>query len=482
VATQTIQPDRARAEIASLDEETLQGFSASVRGETLRPGDVGYDDARRVWNGMIDRRPGLIVRCAGAADVIDAVNFAREHDLVLAVRGGGHNVAGTAVCDGGLVIDLSPMRGVHVDAPARTLRAGAGALWGDVDRETQAFGLATAGGVVSTTGIAGLTLGGGLGWLRRKHGLSCDNLLSVDIVTADGRLLTASETENADLFWGIRGGGGNFGVVTSFEYRLHPVGPMVYLCAPMYPADQPEVARAALRAWRDFSAEAPDEISCEAIIWTVPPAPDFPEAVHGKPVVVLAAVATGPLDEGERILRPLREIGTPVADLSGPIPYTALQAAFDAEFPKGELQYYWKSLYLDGLGDDLIDLLLARGQERPSPQTLLGIWQLGGAMSRVPADATAFGRRDAPFLLSIDSTWADPAETERNVAWSREVWSEMHAFSSGGVYLNFPGLGEEREALVKAAYGANYARLAELKERYDPTNLFRINQNIAPRE
>ena len=480
MVTEMKDGDRSGADVASVEQEALQAFRGGLRGETLAGADPGYDAARQVWNGMIDRRPGLIVRCSGVADVIDAVNFARDHGLLVSVRGGGHNVAGTAVCDGGLMIDLAPLDWVRVDPEARTARAGGGATWGAVDRETQAFGLATAGGVVSTTGIAGLTLGGGLGWLRRKHGLSCDNLLSVDVVTADGRHRTASESENPDLFWAIRGGGGNFGVVTSFEYRLHPVGPMVMLCAPVYAAEPAGAARDVLRGWRDYVATAPDEVSAEVLFWTVPADHGFPEEAVGRRVIIPAAVAVGPLEEGERLVQPLRELGTPLADLSSPAPYSAVQTGFDGLFPKGELNYYWRSLYLDGLGDDLVDLLVERGVDRPSPSTLVGLWQLGGAMSRVPADATAFGRRDMPYLLSIDSTWSDPSETDRNVGWNRALWAEMHAYSSGASYLNFPGLGEEKEALVRAAYGDNYARLVELKDRYDPGNLFRLNQNIPP--
>jgi FAD/FMN-containing dehydrogenase len=474
------QATGSRGDLGSVDAEALQAFANGIRGGTVSAGDDGYDAARQVWNGMIDRRPGLIAMCTGAADVMDAVNFAREHNLLVSVRGGGHNVAGTAVCDDGLVIDLSPMNGVRVDLPTGTARAGGGATWGDIDRETQAFGLAAPGGVVSTTGIAGLTLGGGLGWLRRKHGLSCDNLASVDIVTADGQLRTASESENEDLFWGIRGGGGNFGVVTSFEFKVHPVGPLVYLCAPFYSADDTEAARALLRWWGEWAATAPDEVSAEALLWTVPPAPDFPEAAHGKRVLALPAVSTGSLEEAAEMLRPLRELGNPIADLSGPIPWVHLQAAFDPLFPKGQLQCYWKSLYVDSLGDDVIEALIPRAVDRPSETCLVAIWQLGGAMSRVPADATAFGSREAPFLVSFDTTWADPAENQRHIDWTRLIWADMHAFSSGGLYLNFAGFGEEREALVKAAYGANYDRLVALKNTYDPTNLFSVNQNIVP--
>jgi FAD/FMN-containing dehydrogenase len=333
------------------------------------------------------------------------------------------------------------------------------------------------GGKVSTTGIAGLTLGGGLGWLRRLHGLSCDNLLSVDIVTADGQALTANETEHRDLFWGLRGGGGNFGVVTSFEYRLHAVGPEVMFCAVLYPI---ELAGDVLRAWRAFMAEAPETVSSVCALWSVPRSPLLPEEIHGRAVVVPQAMYAGPADEGEQILRPLRELGAPVLDLSGRMPYTTVQSLYDPFLPKGELQYYWKSLYLNSLGDEVIEAVVARAVERPSPRTVIPIWHLGGAVSRVGAAETAFGRRDAPFMLSIDSMWDDPRDSEVNIAWTRAFWDSMRPFSPGRLYLNFPGFGEENEALVRAAYGANYDRLVALKNKYDPDNLFRMNQNIKP--
>jgi FAD/FMN-containing dehydrogenase len=458
----------------TLDEPTIQAFTMTMRGPVLGPDDPDYDTTRAIQNGLIDRRPGLIARCTGAADVIAAVNFAREHDLLVAVRGGGHNVAGNAVCDDGLMIDLSPMRGVHVDAKAQTVRAQGGALWGDVDRETQVFGLATPGGAVSTTGVAGLTLHGGFGHLRRKYGLCLDNLLSVDIVTADGQLRVASETENADLFWAVRGAGSNFGVVTSFEFRLHPVGPILMLCAPMYAqADAPYV----LRVWRDFMEKAPEDISSIAIFWNVPAG--FPDEIAGKPVVIPAAIYAGSAEEGARVLQPLRELATPIADLSGQIPYTAIQTAFDPFWPKGLLTYF-KALYVDGLSDDLIDELCRIDAGRPSPMSPLAIWHHGGALQHVSAEATAFGRRDAPYLVSFDSAWTDPQETEPNITWAREGWAAMHRHSSGGVYLNFPGFGEEKEDLLRAAYGPNYERLRTLKAKYDPTNRFRMNFNIPP--
>ena len=457
----------------ALDEETVQAFITSVRGPVLRPGDPAYDEARAIQNGLIDRRPALIVRCTGAGDVIAAVTFARDHGLLLSVKGGGHNVAGNAVNDGGLVVDLSAMRGVHVDATARTARVQGGATWGDVDRETQVFGLATPGGIVSTTGVAGLTLHGGMGHLRRKYGLSIDNLLAVDIVTADGQLRVASATEHPDLFWAVRGAGANFGVVTSFEFQLHPVGPTVMLCAPMYAlADGPAV----LSRWRDFVATAPEEFTATPLFWSVPEG--FPPELVGTPIVLLAGVYAGPVEEGQRVVQPLRELATPLLDLSGPMPYAAIQSAFDAFFPKGLLQY-WKSTYVEELSDELLRHLCQLAAERPSPRTSMDIWPQVGAASRVGAEETAFGRR-RPYLVAFESSWTDPAASEANIAWAREAYASMRRYASGGIYLNFPGFGEEREELTRAAYGGNYARLAALKAEYDPGNLFRMNQNIRP--
>jgi FAD/FMN-containing dehydrogenase len=469
MATQLVAGSSGRAP----DEKVVEDFVARVRGPVLRPSDDDYDVARATWNGLIDRHPALIVRCSGAADVIEAVNFAREHGVLLSVKGGGHNVAGNAVNDGGIVLDLSLMRGVHVDAKARTARVQGGATWGDLDRETQVFGLAAPGGVISTTGVAGLTLHGGMGLLRGKYGLSIDNLLSVDIVTADGRLLTASATENADLFWAVRGAGANFGVVTSFEFRLHPVGPTVMLGAAMYALrDAPRV----LRAWRDYSATAPDELTSMAAFWGIQPG--FPEELVGEPVVIIPAVYAGPVEAGERMIQPLRELATSLIDMSGPMPYTAVQSGFDGFFPKGDL-YYWKSSYVEEVSDGLIDALCQLAADRPSSRSNLEIWPQAGAVTRVGAEETAFGRRP-PFLLSFDSSWSDPQDTEANIAWAREAHASMRRFSSSGAYLNFPGFGEEKEDLVRAAYGANYDRLARLKAQYDPTNLFRMNQNIQP--
>src|SRR6266511_4663820 len=366
---------------AMLDADTVQGFSERVRGPVLRAGDPGYDDARAIWNGLIDRRPALIVRCTGAADVVDAVNFAREQNLLLSVKGGGHNVAGNAVNDGGVVIDLSQMRGVHVDPATKTVRAQGGATWGDCDRETQLFGLAVPGGVVSTTGIAGLTLHGGIGHLRRKHGLSIDSLLSVDIVTADGQLRRASATENEELFWAVRGAGSNFGVVTSFEFQAHPVGPMVMVGAVFYPLED---MRTILPAWRDYMASAPEELSSLAICWSVPPHEPFPPEHHGRPVLVVAAAYAGSVEDGEPVVQPLRELAEPVVDVSGPWPWAGLQSGFEE--------------IADWAG------------RRPTPLTDIGIWHHGGAMSRVEETATAYGGRDATFLVAGKVSWLDRSE------------------------------------------------------------------------
>jgi FAD/FMN-containing dehydrogenase len=459
-----------------LDPETLQAFETQVRGPVLRPDDAAYDEARRIWNGLIDRRPGLIVQCTGAADVVDAVNFARDHDLLLSIKAGAHNVAGNAVNEGGLVIDLSQMRGVHVDAAAGTVRVQGGATLGDMDRETQLFGLAVPAGVVSTTGVAGLTLHGGAGHLRRKYGLSIDNLLSVDIVTADGVLRRASAAENKDLFWAVRGAGSNFGVVTSFEFQAHPVGPMVMVGAVFYPFED---VRELLPAWRDYMSSAPEELSSIALCWSIPPGDPFPAEHHGKPVVVVAGAYAGSVEAGEAVVQPLRELGRPLVDVSGPWPWLGLQSGFDALFPKGAF-YYWKSRALAELTPAAIDDIADFGARRPSPLTDIVVWHNGGAMSRVGETNTAYGGRDAAFLVTGEASWDDPAVTDDAIAWGREFWAAMGHHSTGGLYLNFAGLGEEKEELVKAGYGANYERLAALKARFDPENLFRMNLNIVP--
>lgn len=458
-----------------LDASAVESFRAAHRGAVILPGDVDYDGTRKVWNGLIDRYPALIARCTGVPDVMAAIAFARDNGLPVTVRGGGHNVAGTAVCDDGLMLDLSGMKGVRVDPVARTARAEPGVTWGELDRETQAFALATPGGEVSVTGVAGLTLGGGVGNLMRKYGLSCDNLHSVDLVTADGAFRTVSAEVDPDLFWGVRGGGGNLGVVTAFEFRLHPVGPQIYSAVVFYPIDR---AGALLRAWRNFTATAPDAISSEAGIRSIPSAVGFPAELEGRPIVIVAGLYAGLAAEGEAALRPLREFGTPLLDLSGVVAYTAQQSALDPLFPDG-LRYYWKSSYLDDLTDAALDTIIARGQTRPSSQVLVLLRHLGGAISRVPEEATAYGNRGAQYLLSIDTTWTDPSATEAHIVWTRAFWQEMQPFASG-MYLNFAGLGEEGQALARAGHGTNYARLVELKRHYDPTNLFRTRLSVAP--
>jgi FAD/FMN-containing dehydrogenase len=448
-----------------LGEAAVDAFRAELRGRLLRPAEAEYDTARRVWNGMIDRRPALIARCTGVADVLRSVAFAREQDLLVAVRGGGHNAAGLAVCDGGLVIDLSPMKGIRVDPARRTVQAQAGVTWGEFDRETQAFALATTGGAISTTGIAGLTLGGGLGWLMRRFGMACDNLLAADVVTADGRLLTASAEDNADLFWGLRGGGGNFGIVTSFTYRLHPVGPVLGGML-VHPAPR---ARDVLRFYRDFTREAPDELIAFAGLMTSP---------DGMPIVAVLPTYTGDLAAAESVVGPLRRFGPPVADDVGPLAYTQLQTMLDAAFPPG-WQVYWRSDFLADPNDEAIDVLLDHFARVPSPLSAILVEHFGGAVNRVGPEDTAFDHRDAQYNLAIVARWTDPAEAERNIAWARDLSAAMRPFTRG-VYVNYLGVGEGSDR-VRAAYRpATYARLARLKATYDPTNFFRLNQNIAP--
>ena len=454
----------------TLDETVIEEFSASMRGDLLRSGDDGYDEARTCFNVMIDKRPALIARCAGVADVIHAVNFARTNSVLVSVRGGGHNVSGNAFCDGGLMIDLSPMKGVRVDVEGRTVRAEPGVTWGEFDHETQAFGLATTGGVIATTGVAGLTLGGGIGWLMGNHGLACDNLLSVDVVTADGGLLTASASENQELFWGLRGGGGNFGIATSFEFQLHPVGQM--LGGPIiHPLDQ---AVELLGFYDEFTRTTPDELGTVAI---------FVSSPEGDRMAGVMVGYNGPVEEGERVLKPLREFGTPLADVIGPMSYTQVQGLFADGFPPG-LHHYWKSNFLKSLDAKAIEIIVEHARNAPSPKSAVAIEQFGGAVSRVGKDDTAFNHRDARYNMLIVGMWSDPAEKDENVKWVRNLWDAMEPYSSGGVYVNYLGQeADEGAERVKAAYGPEkYERLVALKNKYDPTNLFRLNQNIKPTE
>ena len=454
-----------------LDDGAVGALAATFHGELIVPGDERYDGARRVWNGMVDKRPVIIASCAGVADVVAAVTFAKEHGLLVAVRGGGHNVAGNAVCDDAFVIDRAGFPGGRAPPHAGTARARPGVTWGEFDRETQLFGLATTGGFVATTGIAGLTLGGGIGWLARKHGTACDNLLSVDVVTASGEIMTASPTEHPELFWGLHGGGGNFGIVTSFEYRLHPVGPTVLAGGVVHPFER---AGEVLRCFRDQVASAPDELTVVAVISRAGTEPHLPERAHGQLVVTLAVCWSGDLDEGERVLWPLRSFGEPLADLVGPMPYTVLQSA---DAPSG-LQNYWKSSYLDALTDEAIDTAVAHASGMTSPLSSCYFEHLQGAIGRVGDGDTAFGHRDAAFDFNILSVWPDPATSAEHIGWSRDLWAAMQPFANG-VYVN--NLGAEGEDRVRAAYTpATYRRLVALKDEYDPANLFRHNQNIQP--
>ncbi len=448
-----------------LDQQLLAELRNGVRGAVIGPADEDYETARKVHNGMIDKRPAVIARCTGVADVKAALQFGLDHRLSIAVRGGGHNVAGKAVCDDGIVIDLSGMKGMRVDPANRIARAQAGLTWGEFDRETQSFGLATTGGAVSTTGIAGLTLGGGIGWLQRMYGLTCDNLLSADVVTADGRFLVASPSENPDLFWGLRGGGGNFGIVTSFEYRLHPVGQV--LAGPvLHPMS---AAKDAFKFYRDFSQKAPDELFCEFALAALP---------DGQRAVSLFMCYSGPPEAGEKVVAPLREFGNPLEDMLGPMSYCDVQQAYDADFPFG-LKNYWKSSNVAELSDEAIETMVTFMEGAPSLRPMVVIDQFGGAVARVPADATAFGHREAEYDLIIAAVWENEDEQEAHIEWAKSFWQAMQPYSTQSVYVNY--LSDEGDERVRAAYGGkHFARLVELKRKYDPENVFRNNQNIRP--
>lgn len=448
-----------------IDVPLLDKLRSELHGDVITPTSPSYETARKVHNGMIDRRPAVIARCAGVADVMTALRFGLEHDLPIAVRGGGHNVAGKAVCDDGIVIDLAGMKAINVDPAARSARAEAGLTWGEFDHQTQQHGLATTGGAISTTGIAGLSLGGGIGWLQRKHGLTCDNLLSADVVTTDGRLLTASESENQDLFWGLRGGGGNFGIVTSFEYQLHPVG-QVLAGQVLHPL---EAAKDAFRVFREFTDTAPDEVSGA---FGLGPLPD------GEQGVFIFVCYVGQPDKGEKVLAPVREFGNPHADLIQPMGYCDAQMMFDEDFPFG-LKNYWKSSNLAAMQDEAVDTIVNFMQSAPSVRPMVFVERLGGAINRVPANATAYGHRDAEYDLVIAAIWDDDSEQDAHVEWARSFWEAMQPFSTDSVYVNY--LSEEGDERVRQAYGGeHYARLVELKRKYDPTNVFRYNQNIRP--
>lgn len=456
-----------------MNEAEIQELRGKFRGELILPTDAAYDTARKVYNAMIDKRPALIVRCADVADVVAGVNFARDKNLLLAVRGGGHNGPGLGVCDGGLVLDLSRLKGIRVDPKERTVRVEGGCLWGDVDHATHPFGLAVPNGFLSTTGVGGLTLGGGIGYLARKYGLTIDNLLAVDVVLADGRLVTASDYEYPDLFWAVRGGGGNFGVVTSFLFRANPVG-TVYGGPIFWPMDK---AGEVLRFWRDFILKAPEEINGWFGFVTVPPVPMFPAEHHLKKMCVVTWCYTGDLAKAEGAFKPIRQFSPPVMDFAGPIPFPVLQSLFDGLYPTG-LQWYWKADFFQELSDKAIDLHLKYAERLPSPHSTMHLYPINGAAGRVGAAETAFSFRDAKFAEVIVGVDPDPANNNRLMQWAKDYWLALHPFSAGGGYINM--MMDEGEANVKAAYRDNYARLAQVKEKYDPVNLFRVNQNIAP--
>ena len=457
-----------------IDKSTIAQFGESLQGRVLQPLDAGYDEARAIWNGMFDRRPAMIARCRGAADVVASVRFAREHDLRVAIKSGGHGVAGTSVGEAGLTIDLAPMRSVRVDAHRRVAWVDAGATWQDVDHETQSVGLATTGGVDSRTGVGGLTLGGGLGYLARTHGLTIDNLISAEVVTAGGERLHTSESAHADLFWALRGGGGNFGIVTSFEFRLHPVGPEVMTAQTFHPVRD---AREVLHFYRELMRDAPDELACYAMCVRVPPVAPFPEAFHGQTAIVLVACYSGALKAGRAALTPLHRFGNPIVNMLQPMPYMILQRSFDDGTPKGG-RYYWKAHYLEGLSDDVVETLVDQVDAFPGPLSIVGIEPMRGAIARVDAAATAFAHRSAGFSFGLWAGWTDPAADEQMIARTRTFYEAMAPHATGGVYANY--LDADDQEKVRSAYGGNYERLRKVKAVYDPQNFFRANQNIEP--
>ncbi len=460
--------------MVSVSSSAIDELKTATRGQLLLPGDAGFDEARSIWNAMIDRHPAMILRCAGVADVRRGVTFARDNDLPLAVRGGGHNIAGTALCDDGLVIDLSLMKSVQIDPAARRAYVEPGATLGDFDHEAQAFGLATPLGINSTTGVAGLTLGGGFGWLSRKYGMTVDNLISADVVTADGELLHASADSHEELFWAIRGGGGNFGVVTRFEFALHPVGPLVYGGLVVLPIDQ---AKNALLQYRTAAEQMPEELSVWPVVRLAPPLPFLPPEAHGKPVIVFAMCYSGPVENGPSVVEVVRGFGTPVGEHLGPMPYAMWQQAFDPLLAPGA-RNYWKSHNLDKISDGLIDALLDAIGTLPSPQCEIFFGQIGAQTSRVPVDATAYSSRDTQYAMNVHGRWDDASDDERCIAWARAFFDAAAPFALGSVYVNF--MTQEEGGRVADAYGPNYERLVAVKNRYDPHNLFRHNQNIRP--
>lgn len=460
--------------MVNVSSSAVDELKSAIRGQVLLPGDASFDQARSIWNAMIDRHPAIILRCAGVADVRQGVAFARDNGLPLAIRGGGHNIGGSAVCDDGVVLDLSQMKSVHIDPAARRAYVEPGATLHDFDHEAQAFGLATPLGINSTTGVAGLTLGGGFGWLSRRYGMTIDNLISADVVTAQGEFVNASAESHQDLFWAIRGGGGNFGVVTRFEFALHPVGPLVYGGLVVLPLAE---ARDALLKYRAANAGMPEELSVWAVLRVAPPLPFLPPEVHGKPVIVFAMCYTGPVENGPSAVESVRAFGTPLGEHLGPMPYTAWQQAFDPLLTPGA-RNYWKSHNLGEIPDGLIDALLGAIDNLPSPQCEIFFGQIGGQTGRVPVDATAYPARDTLYAMNVHGRWDNASDDERCIAWARAFFDAAAPFALGSVYVNF--MTEEEGGRVANAYGPNYERLVTVKNRYDPRNLFRCNQNIQP--
>ena len=464
-----IEISTADGALTRVDLASVEALESDLRGTILLPESSGYDEARRIWNAMIDRRPALIVRCVGSSDVVAAVNFVRDHGLLVAVKGGGHNVAGNAVCDGGLMIDLSPMRNVRADPVQARAHAGGGATWGDFDAETQLFGLAAPGGLISATGVAGLTLGGGIGWLTPSYGLACDNLVSVDVVTAEGTRIKASQEENDDLFWGLKGGSGNFGIATSFEFQLHPVGPLLFAGMTVYPLS---TAQGVMERFGDFIADTPDALGAMAGFTTLP---------DGQPALALIGVYNGPVAEGEAALQTLRNLGEPLLDTFAPTPYREIQTLFDAGAPAG-LRYYWKSSFLDSLPEEAIATVIEQARKCPSAHSKMFVECLHGAFSRIPKDSAVFDHRDSRKNLLIIGAWPEADQDEANRTWVRETWEAMQPYASEGVYVNYLGTEQDEGSnRIAAAYGpGKYERLLALKRKYDPANLFRMNQNIRP--
>ncbi|HVN80351.1 MAG TPA: FAD-binding oxidoreductase [Terriglobia bacterium] len=459
--------------VKDVEKTKIDQFASNVRGRVIRPGDDDYEQARKVYNGMIDKRPGLIASCADVADVITAVNFARDNRVTVAIRGGGHNGGGLGICDDGLVIDLSRMKGVRVDPKAKTVRAEGGCVWGDVDHATHAFGMAAPAGVISTTGVGGLTLGGGIGHLTRKYGLTIDNLESVDLVLADGRFVTANEKENDDLFWAVRGGGGNFGVVTSFLFKLQPVD-IVYAGPILWHLDQ---GREVMEFFRGFIAQASEDITGFFAFLVVPPGPPFPEHLHNKRMCGIVCCYTGALNAAEEAFKPVRRLGTPALDFAGPLPYPALQSMFDPIYPPG-LQWYWRADFVNKLSDEAIALHLKHGNQLPSMHSTMHLYPINGAVHRVGKNDTAFSYRDSMWAEVIVGVDPNPSNMTHIIPWVKRYWEELHPHSAGGAYVNF--MMEEGQERVQATYRDNYERLVAVKNRHDPTNLFHVNQNVRP--